>query len=112
MAGVVLPLANHHGSLPVAYRLYLPKASWADDAARRRKAGVPEDVVFKTKPEIGLEMTRSACEPGLPGAPAIFDAGFGHDRKLRAGVTGTGEGLCGRHPAANLGVETVFPRRG
>ena len=47
--------------------------------------------MFKTKPEIGLEMTRSACEPSLPGALAIFDAGFGHDGKLRAGVTGTGE---------------------
>ena len=37
--GVSLSLANHHGSLPVAYRLHLPKASWADDAARLRKAG-------------------------------------------------------------------------
>ena len=38
---VGLSLANHHGSLPVAFQLWLPKVSWADDAARRRKAGVP-----------------------------------------------------------------------
>src|SRR5215468_1707897 len=34
---VTLSLANHDASLPVAYRLYLPKA-WAEDDARRRKA--------------------------------------------------------------------------
>src|ERR1700684_4390524 len=52
---VSLSLANHHGSLPVAFQLYLPKV-WAEDEARRRKAWVPEDIVFKTKPEIALEM--------------------------------------------------------
>src|SRR5712672_2573908 len=34
---VTLSIANHHASLPIAYRLYLPKV-WADDAARRKKA--------------------------------------------------------------------------
>src|SRR3954468_12954825 len=48
---VSLSIASHHASLPVAYRLYLPE-QWAADAARRRKAGVPEELVFKTKPEI------------------------------------------------------------
>jgi SRSO17 transposase len=40
---VSLSLANGDGSLPVAYRLYLPQA-WASDEARRKKAGVPERV--------------------------------------------------------------------
>ena len=35
---VTLSLANHHASLPVGYRLYLPK-EWAEDATRRKKAG-------------------------------------------------------------------------
>src|SRR5712675_1336547 len=54
---VTLSITNHDASLPVAYRLYLPKA-WAEDDARRCKAKVPEDIAFKTKPEIGS--TRSA----------------------------------------------------
>jgi SRSO17 transposase len=87
---VSLSLANHHGSLPVAYQLYLPRL-WADDAARRRKAGVPEDVGFKTKPEIALEMIRAASEQGLPGSLVIFDAGYGNDGKLRAAVTELGK---------------------
>ena len=50
-AAVSLSIANHHASLPVCYQLYLPQ-DWAGDAARRRKAGVPADIVFKPKPEI------------------------------------------------------------
>ena len=42
---VSLSLANAEGSLPVAYRLYLPQA-WASDEARRKKAGVPEEIGF------------------------------------------------------------------
>jgi len=87
---VTLSLANHDASLPVAYRLYLPKA-WAEDDARRRKAGVPEEITFKTKPEIALEQIRWACEIGLPGNMALVDAGYGHDSKLRAGITELGK---------------------
>lgn len=54
---VSLSLANHDASLPVAYQLYLPK-EWAKDRARRRKAGVPKEVRFKTKPQIALEQLR------------------------------------------------------
>src|SRR6266852_9300356 len=61
---VSLSIANHHASLPVAYRLYLPK-DWAEDGERRRTAGVPEEIGFKTKPEIALEQLRSACRAGL-----------------------------------------------
>ena len=50
---VSLSVANHHASLPVAYRLYLPQ-DWAEDRKRRSKAGVPEEIGFKTKPEIAL----------------------------------------------------------
>jgi SRSO17 transposase len=83
---VSLSLANHDASLPVAYRLYLPKA-WAEDDCRRSKARVPEEISFKTKPEIALEQIRWACETGLPGDMVLVDAGYGHDSKLRTGIT-------------------------
>jgi SRSO17 transposase len=56
---VSLSVATHQGSLPVAYRLYLPK-EWADDAGRRATAGVPDDVCFQTKLEIALQQLREA----------------------------------------------------
>jgi SRSO17 transposase len=87
---VSLSIANHNTSLPVAYRLYLPK-DWAADDGRRRKAGVPEDIEFKTKPEIALEHIRWACEIGLPGDTVLLDAGYGHDSKLRTAITELGK---------------------
>ena len=62
---VSLSIANDAASLPVAYRLYLPQ-DWANDPARRQKVGVPEDVVFKTKPMIALDQITAACDAGLP----------------------------------------------
>ena len=75
---VSLSIANHHASLPVAYRLYLPE-DWAEDRERRRKAGVPEEISFKTKPEIALEQIAAACEAGLPRGVVLMDAGYGSD---------------------------------
>jgi P4 family phage/plasmid primase-like protien len=91
---VTLSLANHDASLPVAYRLYLPKA-WAEDDDRRCKAKVPEDIVFKTKPEIALDHIRWAHEIGLPGKMVLMDAGYGNDSKLRAGATELGLAYVG-----------------
>jgi hypothetical protein len=42
------------------YQLYLPE-EWSNDRKRLRKAGVPEDVGFKTKPEIALEQSAARC---------------------------------------------------
>jgi SRSO17 transposase len=83
---VSLSIANHAASLPVAYRLYLP-ATWAEDGARRKKAGVPLEIGFATKPEIALEQIRWACAAGLPRGVALMDVAYGNDSRLRAGMT-------------------------
>ncbi len=86
---VSLSLANEHASLPVAYRLYLPQ-DWAGDRERRRKAGVPEKIGFKTKPEIALEQLRWACAAGLPRGVVLLDAGYGNSSALRTEITALG----------------------
>jgi SRSO17 transposase len=86
---VSLSLANAHASLPVAYRLYLPQA-WADDDARCRKAGVPDDIVFMTKPQIALAQIQAAHAAGLPQGTVLMDAGYGVDATLRMGVSALG----------------------
>src|SRR5712671_6301486 len=48
---VSLSLSTWSSSLPIAYRLYLPK-EWAEDGERRDKTEVPEEVAFQTKPAI------------------------------------------------------------
>jgi SRSO17 transposase len=88
-AVVSLSLANHHASLPIAHRLYLPE-TWADDAERRTKAKVPQDVVFKTKPRIALDQLRAAKAAGIPLGTVLADAGYGYDSQFRDGVTQMG----------------------
>ena len=83
---VTLSVANHHASLPVAYRLYLP-AGWAKDRARRKTAGVPREVRFQTKPEIALDQIRWACEAGLPRGTVLMDSAYGNDSQLRSNLT-------------------------
>ena len=83
---VSLSLANHAASLPVAYRLYLPQ-DWAADAARRHKAGVPEEIVFRTKLEIARDQIRWAVEASLPRGVVLLDAGYGNDTQLRTEVS-------------------------
>lgn len=86
---VTLSVANHHASLPVDYRLYLPQ-EWAEDPVRRAKAGVPDDVVFKAKPAIALDQIRAACAAGIARGVALMDAAYGQDSKLRRGMKALG----------------------
>jgi SRSO17 transposase len=86
---VSLSIANHHASLPVAYRLYLPK-TWAEDEARRKKAGVPDHIRFQTKTEIALDQLRWACEAGLPRGDVLVDPDYGTDARFRTSVAALG----------------------
>lgn len=79
---VSLSVANHHASLPVAYRLYLPRA-WAKDRKRRRKAGIPAAIRFQSKPEIALEQIKAALAEGIAPGVALMDADYGRDGNLR-----------------------------
>jgi SRSO17 transposase len=83
--GVSLTLATANEQLPVDFALYLPKV-WTDDAARRKRAHVPEDLVFQTKPELALQMIRRAVDDGLPQGIVLADAGYGTSAEFRRGL--------------------------
>lgn len=86
---VSLSIANEHASLPVAYRMYLPQA-WAQDMDRRSKAGIPDDLEFKTKPQIALEQIKWACDAGLPRGVVLIDAGYGVEVHFRTEIRALG----------------------
>ena len=52
---VYLGYVSRHEHALVDTRLYLPK-EWTKDQARRQKAGIPADVRFHTRHQLGLEM--------------------------------------------------------
>jgi SRSO17 transposase len=83
---VSLSVATWSSSLPIAYRLYLPK-EWTEDAERRKQAEVPEEVRFQTKPEIALEQIRAAVAANVPRGVVLTDAAYGTNTEFRQGLT-------------------------
>lgn len=110
---VSLSVASECGSLPIEYRLYLPK-EWAEDIARRTKAGVPETVAFATKNAISLAQMRAAKAAGVPLGTVLADAAYGDDTTWREGVTELGlPYMVGIRPATSVwapGVEPLPPK--
>ena len=106
LAPAVIHCSPRRGaSFPIAYRLYLPQ-DWAADPARRKKAGVPEEMTFQTKPEIALDQIRAALEAGCPRGP--------HGCRLRRRTSlrpasRARDCLCRRRPAAHLRVDARNP---
>src|SRR5258708_870481 len=86
---VSLSVATWSSSLPIGYRLYLPK-EWAEDAARREKTEVPEEVEFETKPEIALDQIRAAVAANLDRGVVLADAAYGSNTEFRDGLTALG----------------------
>lgn len=86
---VSLSIASERGSVPVGYRLYLPQV-WADDAERRHKVGVPDAVVFKTKPALAMEQIEAALAAGHPRGVVLADAAYGDETAWREQLAGHG----------------------
>jgi SRSO17 transposase len=83
---VSLSVATWSSSLPIGYRLYLPK-EWAEDAERREKTEVPAEVRFQTKPEIALDQIRAAVAANVAGGVVLADAAYGNNTEFREGLT-------------------------
>jgi SRSO17 transposase len=83
--GVSLSVATDHGHLPIDFELFLPKL-WTEDPARREEGGIPEEVTFKTKLDLALDMVERAARDGVPGDIVLADSFYGHSQPLRDAV--------------------------
>src|SRR5690349_11907596 len=116
--GVFLAYGSRKGHALIDRRLYLPEA-WAGDAERRRAAKIPDEVPFRTKPEIARAMIARALDAGVPCGWVLGDEVYGADRRLRTMLEERGkpylltirsndelgaelDGGVGRHEAAVL----------
>src|SRR5208283_4192654 len=99
--GVYVAYAGSRDHTLLDERLYLNE-DWAQDAERRQKAGIPEDVVFRTKPELGLELVRQVG-PQIEHGWVTFDEGYGKDPAFLSGLEELGERYIGEVPKSVRG---------
>ena len=69
--------------------LYLPQ-EWCEDAERRAEAGVPDALVFRTKPEIALALLRRTRGEGVPLKWLCADELYGRSAPFRNAVEAMG----------------------
>ena len=79
--GVFLAYASSRGQAFIDRELYLPE-EWAQDEERRGRAGVPEEVGMRTKPELAKEMLGRALEAGVKAGWVVADSVYGDSRRL------------------------------
>ena len=110
---VSISLANAQASVPVAYRLYLPKL-WAEDAKRRHQAGVPAEVSFATKTQIALQQLETLLAAGAPKYCVLADAAYGVDQAFRQQLSDLGlpyvVGITSSVVVWPPGVEPLAPK--
>jgi len=76
-------------------RLYLP-TSWTDDPSRCEGVGIPESQrIFKTKPELALEMVRYNRRLGVRFAWVGFDGLYGNNPEFLRALDDDGEVFVG-----------------
>jgi SRSO17 transposase len=80
--GVFLAYHTPQGRALIDRELYLPR-SWTDDRDRCRRAHVPEEVEFATKPQQAKSMLERAKAAGVPFAWFTADEAYGQNRELR-----------------------------
>lgn len=87
--GVSLSIATRTEHLPIDFELYLPTC-WANSPARRKEARIPPEVIFKTKPQLALEMIQRAMEQCVPPGVVLGDSAYGSSSEFRRGVRSLG----------------------
>ena len=80
--GVSVHAVGGKGTVPLGWALYLPE-EWCEDAERRKKAKIPGEVVFKTKPELAAELVERAAGWEIAKAPVLGDCAYGKNTALR-----------------------------
>jgi SRSO17 transposase len=81
--GVFLAYASAKGRPFLDRELYLPKA-WTEDVERCRAAGIPDEVKFASKLQLGRCMLERAFAAGLPAKWVTGDTVYGNDWRLRS----------------------------
>jgi SRSO17 transposase len=78
--------------------LYLPK-EWANDPVRRKKAGIPDEVVYRKKTDLALEQVSRSMQNGIRVFAWTFDEWYGRDGDFLDGLEARGQNYVGEVPS-------------
>jgi SRSO17 transposase len=82
---VSLDLGTEESSTPLNWALYLPK-QWSEDPIRRKSAGIPEEITFKTKTVLALGLIDEVKAWGLQDRLVLADSAYGDAYDFRQGL--------------------------
>ena len=82
---VTLDLGTEESSAPLDWGLYLPE-EWLDDPLRRKEAGIPDEITFKTKWEMALDLIDEVRDWGLQDRLVLADSFYGDTYEFRQGL--------------------------
>ena len=107
-----LHVATDSASGCIGMRLYLPE-DWASDIPRRRQAGVPDDIVFRRKWELAIDLLDEALSWGLAPRVTLADSAYGDSTEFRDALVARGchyvVGISGQRLAWPLGSRPRKP---
>ena len=127
--GVSVQMATDRASLAANWRLFCP-ASWDETtisdpeaaaavAARRARAGIPDEVRHREKWRLVLDMIDQMTGWGLPKLPVVGDSGYGDATEFRLGLQRRGfdyvvevDPTAGAYPHDAVPVTPPYPGRG
>lgn len=82
---VSLHWSTCEASCPLAWRLYLPQ-SWLETPARRAEGKIPDDIGYRSKNQLALELVDQVLAWDVPHLPVVADSAYGNDYDFRAGL--------------------------
>jgi SRSO17 transposase len=100
---------GERGTVPLDWALYLPD-DWCTDGERRRRAKIPEDVEFETKPQLAAGLIERVATWEIERPPVLGDEAYGKNAELRGRLDDAGSDYV-LSLNADAGVytpETVF----
>lgn len=83
--------------------LYLPEETWHENRERCREAGIPDDVVYRSKWEIALEQVQRALGNGVRFAWLTFDEGYGGKPPFLRALDALGQNYVAEIPVSFVG---------
>jgi len=100
---------GQRGSQPLGWALYLPE-EWCADRPRRRKAKIPDELVFQTKPQLASALCEQAAGWEIARAPVLGDCAYGDNCEFRTGLheAGLEYVLAVSAQIAVFGAQTIF----